>query len=136
MAPSRARANLGTAYPCRLNRSNAARSRLSRWSGVRDANQFARALAQVLAVKVRDTIFGDDVMHVGPGRHYTGARLEYWRQALIPLLVTLGSARIGLPPSLKDAPRTKSIWPPTPLNWRVQSSQRKPDPSDRSRSRC
>ena len=49
--------------------------------GVRDANQFARALAQVLAVKVRDTIFGDDVMHVGPGRHHTGAWLEYWRQA-------------------------------------------------------
>src|SRR5690606_16839122 len=32
----------------------------------------------------------------------------------IPLLVTEGMAKIGLPPSERDAPRIKSICPPTP----------------------
>lgn len=33
---------------------------------------------------------------------------------LSPLAVTEGIAIIGFPPSERDAPRMKSIWPPTP----------------------
>ena len=33
----------------------------------------------------------------------------------MPLVVVLGRAKMGFPPSLRLAPRTKSIWPPTPL---------------------
>jgi hypothetical protein len=36
-----------------------------------------------------------------------------------PLLVVAGRAMIGLPPGDSEAPRMKSIWPPTPEYMRV-----------------
>ena len=88
--------------------------------GVGDVDQGAGALAQVLAVEIGDAVLGDDIVDVGARGDDAGAQAQIGRDpADVPAWLTEGRAMIGLPPSESDAPRTKSICPPTPEYWRV-----------------
>jgi len=48
---------------------------------MRDRDQGFGTLAQALAVKIRDSVFGDDVMHIAPRGYYARSWIEYGHDA-------------------------------------------------------
>lgn len=85
-------------------------------AGVGDGDERPCALGDAAAVELGDALLGDDRLDVATGRDDAGAG---WSVAVIreirPSAAVAGSAMIARPSSASAAPRTKFIWPPTPL---------------------
>ena len=86
---------------------------------VGDRDERLGALAQADAAQVGDAVLGDDVVDVGAHGGDRGARARAPRRCgdTAPFFAVDGKAMIALPSRLRAAPRTKSTWPPMPVNW-------------------
>ncbi len=70
--------------------------------------------SQIFSVQIGNPVFGNNIVNVCPGGDHTCTALQERHNFTFTLEVTEGRAMMGLPPSESEAPRIKSIWPPTP----------------------
>jgi hypothetical protein len=69
----------------------------------------------VLPYKIGNAVFGHHIVNMGSSSDHTSPRFERrYNSTHDRAWLQKADAMMALPPSLKEAPLIKSIWPPTP----------------------